>query len=181
VLVALLASFRRLSARAEHHAAHDSLTGLVNRRSVYSTLEVMMDRARMTGRPLGVASLDLDHFKRINDQKGHETVTWSSPPVAWCSRLLPVERRGGAGGWRGVPDPAAGHRRGRHHGRCGEDALGISGIAIPALEWPLTASLGVTMLDADDSGADLLRRADKALYAAKAGGRNRAMLVDVGA
>jgi len=57
----------------------------------------------------------------------------------------------------------------------------ISGIAIPALEWPLTASLGVTMLDADDSGADLLRRADKALYAAKAGGRNRAMLVDVGA
>ena len=182
VLVALLASFRRLSARAEHHAAHDSLTGLVNRRSVYSTLEVMMDRARMTGRPLGVASLDLDHFKRINDQKGHET---GDLVLAACGLVLTgscrssdvVARVGGEEFLILLPDTdEAGTMA-----VAGKMRSAISGIAIPSLEWPLTASLGVTMLDADDSGADLLRRADKALYAAKAGGRNRAMLVDVGA
>ena len=70
VVLSMLATFRRLAAVAEHHAAHDALTGLANRRRAYDELDQMIARARFCRRALGLVSLDLDHFKRINDEHG---------------------------------------------------------------------------------------------------------------
>lgn len=65
-------------------ARHDGLTGMPNRRAWDGELLVAMDRARRDGVPLSVALLDLDHFKRVNDQHGHqagdrEEFRWSCP------------------------------------------------------------------------------------------------------
>jgi diguanylate cyclase (GGDEF)-like protein len=72
VLVAMLATFRRLKAEAEHNAVFDALTGLLNRRGAYTTLDQLIARAHRSGAPLGMVSFDLDHFKQVNDRHGHE-------------------------------------------------------------------------------------------------------------
>jgi diguanylate cyclase (GGDEF)-like protein len=68
-------------------ASHDGLTGMPNRRTWEGELPVAMDRARRDGVPISVALLDLDHFKRFNDQHGHQagdrllncaTAAWSA-------------------------------------------------------------------------------------------------------
>jgi diguanylate cyclase (GGDEF)-like protein len=55
-----------------HDASHDALTGLFNRRSFDAQLEQALARADRYGWPFGLALLDLDHFKRINDEHGHQ-------------------------------------------------------------------------------------------------------------
>ena len=57
--------------RINHLATHDDLTGLVNRRRMTELLTVERERCERSGRPLVLALLDLDLFKRINDQHGH--------------------------------------------------------------------------------------------------------------
>lgn len=178
VLVSMLASFRKLSAQAEHQAAHDGLTGLVNRRSAYVTLEQMIVRARAVGAPLGVISLDLDHFKQVNDQFGHAT---GDLVLAACSLAMTgscrvkdmVARVGGEEFLIVLPDTDENGTK----AVADKMRAAVTSIVVPALEWPLTASLGVTVLHATDhDSADLLRRADAALYVAKNSGRDRAVV-----
>src|SRR5256714_652365 len=64
---------RREARLFREQALRDPLTGLRNRRFVTETLPIMIDAAARTGRPLSVAMLDLDHFKRINDTISHDT------------------------------------------------------------------------------------------------------------
>src|SRR5829696_4878526 len=52
-------------------AAYDELTGLYNRRSMFHTMETELGRSRRYGRSLSVLMMDLDHFKRVNDEHGH--------------------------------------------------------------------------------------------------------------
>ncbi len=176
-VVSMLASFRRLAAIAEHHATHDALTGLANRRCAYDVLEQMLTRARHTRRPLGVVSLDLDHFKRINDEYGHETgdVVLRAVGTALageCRGADLVARVGGEEFLVLLPDTdtdgtmAAAEKL----------RLAIAALVVPSLPHGLTASLGVaTMTTVEDEISDLLRRADQALYVAKNAGRNRSM------
>ena len=68
-----ISASKRYEAELERLASHDPLTGLPNHRAFHERLGEEVARARRHDRPLSVAILDLDHFKRINDQFGHPT------------------------------------------------------------------------------------------------------------
>ena len=161
---------------ARHDAAHDPLTGLANRRSAEDRLEACRAEALRYGTPLSVLALDLDRFKRINDRHGHAA---GDRVLQAVGQVLHEALRGGDLGAR--------------HG--GEEFLvvlphcacdqafetaqrirrRVAGLRIPSDAGSLrvTVSIGVACLAGDEPVAALLFRADAALYAAKAQGRNR--------
>src|SRR5690349_8535214 len=65
-------SLRQANAQLAELAVRDTLTGLYNRRYFEESLEQEISRARRGGHPLGIAVIDIDHFKRINDSFGHD-------------------------------------------------------------------------------------------------------------
>ncbi|MEA2373980.1 MAG: hypothetical protein QOD53_443 [Thermoleophilaceae bacterium] len=170
----ILANLRNL-AIAETRAATDALTGLPNKRAMDESIKRMAAQAGRSGNAMSVVSLDLDHFKRINDTYGHDR---GDETLAAVSALLRAELRASdlAGRMGGeeflivLPDT----------GRPGALRLAekirraMHGIKVSGLEWPITASMGVATLPDDAAEIDaLLRIADRALYAAKRGGRDR--------
>ena len=167
VIVALGTVTRGLVIRASS-ASRDPLTGLANRRGFDDALQELLGAANRTGEPLSAALLDLDHFKRINDTDGHE---------AGDRVLIRV-----AEAWRA--DLPAGAVLARHGGD--EFALlmpGLSGPAalaeveqLSALHPDVGVSCGVAQHVPGDSAAQLMRRADAALYVAKDAGRGRSAL-----
>jgi diguanylate cyclase (GGDEF)-like protein len=170
----VLANLRNL-AIAEMRAATDSLTGLPNRRSVDDTLLRMLAQAGRSFTPLSAILLDLDHFKQINDTYGHDK--GDEVLAAFATRLREVLRASDFAGRSGgeefvllLPDT---DRTGAV--RLAEKVREVMrGLSVAGLERDITASFGVACFpdDAVDA-ASLLRRADRALYAAKRNGRNR--------
>ena len=175
VLVAMLASFRRLKAQSDRDALLDPLTHLSNRRGALAALELMVLQARRTGIPMGVIALDLDFFKKVNDQAGHEAGDRVLVDVA---RVLDTFSRGGdvvarMGGEEFLvilhDTDSAGVLVAAERLR----AL-ISAVVVPGVRASVTASLGATVLEPQDPDvAAVLRRADAALYDAKRNGRDR--------
>jgi diguanylate cyclase len=165
----------RAVAMAESRAATDALTGLPNRRAVNDVIKRMAAQAHRTGQPLAALGLDLDRFKDINDRFGHEK---GDEVLAAVAQVMMVTIResdfaGRLGGEEFVilaPNTAS------------SGALvfaeklraAIERVVVPGISREITASIGVAVLpdEAMDSET-LLRRADRALYAAKAAGRNR--------
>jgi diguanylate cyclase (GGDEF)-like protein len=175
VLLAMLASFRRLKAAAEFNAAYDGLTALANRRSAYDSLTTTIARARRTGTALSVLMFDLDRFKQINDSHGHaagdEVLRCVASTVRATVRDGDVAARLGGEEFAVIlPDT------------CLQDARVVAerlraqlrAHPIPAIGSSVTASFGVAELHpADASAENLLNRADQAMYRAKALGRDR--------
>jgi len=148
-------------------AGIDALTGLPDRRAWDAALEQAIDRHERRGMPLSLVLLDLDHFKRVNDEHGH----------AVGDELL----RGTADAWRGldVPGMVLGRRGGDEFavllpGRSGEEAVALADRLCAAA--PTAASCGVAEHVEGETAAEVLRRTDAALYAAKAAGRGRTVL-----
>jgi len=175
LLVAMLASFRRLKATAEFNAAFDSLTGLSNRRGAHAALAGAVARARRSGAPLALIALDLDHFKDVNDRFGHpvgDTVL-AAVGAALTANVRDGDLAARVGGEEFLvllPD-TGGSTATLVAERLRQAIAGLEVAAGPGLA---KASLGVTCLGPQDNDAgDLLRRADGALYTAKDSGRNR--------
>lgn len=160
-------------------AAHDGLTGLLNRTAVLRALALEMDRCRREKKTLVVALVDLDHFKQVNDKYGHmagdEALRWFASAVGSAIRVY--DHAGRYGGEEfllvlaPVPQEAVEHRLNRLH-------AAISNLRISAGEtgFTLNCSIGATAFDpAGTQGSieALLSVADHALYEAKAAGRNR--------
>jgi diguanylate cyclase (GGDEF)-like protein len=174
-----LANLRNL-ALAEARAATDSLTGLPNRRAVQDALKRTIAQAGRTLSPMAVLLLDLDHFKQINDTFGHDRGDAVLAAVGdVLSRSLRtsdfVGRNGGEEFIALLPDTGV------------EGALeaaeklrrAIERVTVPGIDRPVTASVGAAVYPHTAADAEsLLRLADRALYAAKAGGRNRADLAE---
>jgi diguanylate cyclase (GGDEF)-like protein len=169
----ILANQRNL-ALAELRAASDALTGLPNRRSADETLKRMMAHADRRKSPLAAVLLDLDHFKRVNDIYGHEQ---GDKVLAVVGQILTTTvrasdfaaRYGGEEFLVLLPDTD------RETAREVAEKLRLAIAGTDNFECgSQTASFGVAALPDDATDAEqLLRKADRALYAAKADGRNR--------
>lgn len=161
----------------------DPLTGLYNRRFMEEGLEREINRSGRAHRALAVAMLDLDHFKRFNDDYGHDTGDMVLVAFADLMHGFRVGsdiacRYGGEEFLVVLTDidaPQALDRLERLRESVAQMSLHHRGQALPAV----TVSIGMAMFPADGrSGASLIRAADEALYRAKAGGRNQVVQAD---
>jgi diguanylate cyclase (GGDEF)-like protein len=170
----VLANLRNLAV-AEHRAATDPLTKLPNARSVQETLIRMVAQSMRTGSPLSAIVIDLDRFKALNDRYGHQAGDEVLETFGATLRRG-VRASDFAGRWGGeefvvlLPDTdLEGAVRAAEIMRASFD-----GMTVPAVPAHISASLGVaTLPDHAADGASLIRAADRALYVAKAAGRNR--------
>ena len=166
-------------------ATLDSLTGVANRRHFMDLLQEGIVQARGATRALSLLCCDLDHFKTVNDQFGHQAGDFvlQACVAALRSALRPGDVIGRIGGEEFavlLPDTRP-HAAAQIAERV-RNAVALHGITlVPNLNagaqrarHQQTVSIGVAMLSPDmDDGADLIQLADRRLYAAKNGGRNR--------
>ena len=175
----------RLQDDLNQQASRDPLTGALNRRAFALVAEKELARARRGGRSLALLMMDLDHFKQINDHLGH---AGGDAMLCLFVRLAGGVLRGEDvfcrfGGEEFVallPDSSE------------EQALAVAerlrfAFAEAAAEdvgddlpFALTVSVGISALQADEDLEGMIRRADLALYRAKAEGRNRSEMAGTG-
>jgi two-component system cell cycle response regulator len=159
-------------------ASHDSLTGLLNRRALYEVIEKEQARTRNAGIPLSVVMIDLDHFKLINDQYGHLV---GDEALCQVAKTIMERKRSSdhAGRWGGeeflLVLPGANVQEAGYVAE--RMRIAISLLAIPLKDGRVVsvrASLGVagTIPGEEFSLERLVEGADKALYMAKAAGRD---------
>ena len=163
-------------ARIEELAQFDELTGALNRRMIMLALDEEIARAQRNETSCSVALIDLDHFKRVNDQYGHPVgdEALRTFAITVFANIRSVDKLGRYGGEEFLlvlPDTEPDAAR-----RMLERLCAI----IADLDWTamssgmtVTMSGGITALGASDSADAALARADAALYRAKAAGRNR--------
>jgi diguanylate cyclase (GGDEF)-like protein len=147
-------------------AHKDALTGVPNRRAWDLELDRELARARRSGGPVVVALLDLDHFKRFNDQHGHQAgdEVLRDAASAWNARMRTGDLLARYGGEEfGVLIP----------GVSLSEAADIVDRLRAYTPWEQTFSAGVARWDGQETAADLVARADAALYRAKRAGRDR--------
>lgn len=157
-------------------ATTDELTGLDNRRCFTEALEREMQRVARSELPSALLMIDLDHFKRVNDTHGHAMGDRLLRRFAVRARelLREIDVLGRIGGEEfAIILPGADQDRAL---AAAERLRGeLAGVTIDTEAGPLhvTISTGVTLIRADDAAYEVpLKRADKALYAAKNDGRN---------
>jgi diguanylate cyclase (GGDEF)-like protein len=174
----VIANLRNL-ALAERRAATDALTGLANNRAIGDTLNRMVAQAGRNKSPLTAIMFDLDHFKSVNDIHGHAKGDEVLATVAAVvqSNVRESDFLGRYGGEEFVVLlPSTSHDGGALLAE--KLRQSIEDLEIPDLDRRLSASFGVATLPTDAiHGEQLLRAADRALYAAKRGGRNRVEIV----
>ena len=157
-----------LLGRLESVARTDELTGLSNRRAWEEQLPREMAGAARQQRPLCVAMLDLDHFKAFNDQLGHPAGDRLLKELAaqWRSTLRPTDMLARYGG-----EEFAVLLAGCEMELAMEIVERLRSTSVEGQ----TCSAGVAQWDGEESASALLERADRALYEAKATGRDRAV------
>jgi len=161
-----------------HLATRDQLTGLLNRREFERILREEKDRSRRFGQPCAIILADLDHFKSVNDRHGHpagdEVLRQVARRLEGSVRSVDRVTRIGGEEFAIVMPQADGAVAAETADRL---CKLIRTEPVPAggdLRLPLTLSLGVAVFPADTAkGDDIVTAADRALYAAKTGGRNR--------
>lgn len=164
-----------LFAEIREHGLRDALTGCFNRAHGLEALDNEIQRARRSDNPLSVLMFDVDQFKRINDEHGH--LCGDAVLRAIGHRLRQVLRRsdlrcrfGGDEFLVLLPETAAvGASRVAEWVRGEIEQIAIEGQGATVTP---TISMGVATATAGEQADALLERADRALYAAKAAGRN---------
>lgn len=163
----------------------DPLTGLANRGNTLAEFQNRFGLSLRYDRPLTVVMCDLDHFKRINDALGHGAGDFVLQ--AFGDRVRANLRESDLAGRIGGEEflmvlPETDLGGGRQFAERLRKAIAQAPLALPSGRLEVTCSLGVAeRLPQDQEPGQLLGRADAALYAAKAGGRNRVCLpVEIG-
>jgi diguanylate cyclase (GGDEF)-like protein len=164
------------NARLAELAAFDALSGAANRRNFDQALNAEALRSHRYGRPLAVILADIDRFKNVNDSHGHAAGDdvirgLAATLAANCRSSDLVARYGGEEFAVLLPETRA------------EQAVELAERLRQAIEAAdygnvgrITASFGVAELGADGSPTEIVGSADRALYEAKAQGRNRVVL-----
>lgn len=151
----------------------DPLTGAFNRRHMNVTLAEAIERNKRTGAPASVLVIDIDFFKRVNDDFGHQVgdqvLKGLVALIQERSRKLDrLFRMGGEEFLLFLPDTRA-----TDAGVRAENLRQMIAAAPLLSSRPVTVSIGLSELTSDLSPEPWIKRADDALYAAKQGGRNR--------
>lgn len=168
-----MSAVRELHLQLEVMSITDALTGLLNRRGFTQALQAAIARTSRTGRMSALLYLDLDGFKQINDQFGHDrgdqALRWVSAQLQAC--LRPYDRLARIGGdeftviiegINGHDDPAA------------VAAKLITQVSADQASYRLGASIGIAFLPVDgDTVEALMRAADSAMYQAKRRGKGQ--------
>jgi two-component system, cell cycle response regulator len=160
----------------EIQATRDGLTGLYNRRTVLNRLESELMRCCREGRPIGLALIDLDHFKNVNDTWGH--LAGDAVLRQACARVEEIVRPYDLVGRYGgeefiVVVPGAGREQMLRIGERVRACVADGPMTIDSGEIQVTCSIGVASMVDVASGNVIIGAADEALYRAKDGGRNR--------
>ncbi|MCK1718460.1 GGDEF domain-containing protein [Bradyrhizobium sp. 141] len=162
--------------RIEELAELDELTGSYNRRCIMRLLDVEIEKSRQTSTPCAIALIDLDWFKRINDAHGHPIgdEVLRTFAITMFANIRPADSFGRYGGEEFLlllPDTS---------GDAAQRMLERLRSIVADLDWSafspgmhVTISAGVVTLRDVDTADTFLARADRALYSAKAQGRNR--------
>lgn len=158
----------------ERAAMTDALTGLHNRRWLEQRLARLIARHERSSRLLSVVLLDIDHFKRVNDEFGHLAGDDVLAAVGECvqASIRPTDlavRHGGEEFLLVLPDT------GGKGARLAAERLraAIAAIRLPEVDRRITVSAGIATLEANDTEHTLVERADRKLYEAKTRGRDR--------
>jgi diguanylate cyclase (GGDEF)-like protein len=171
-----------LQQQLHEQATRDPLTGLFNRRYLSETLERELARAGRAGLPLSVALLDVDHFKHLNDTYGHRAGDLVLQALARLlqsnSRHEDIPCRYGGEEFVlvlvGAPLAAAAQRA-----EAWRQAFEASAVEYEGWSLRGTVSLGVAAFPRHGATTDeLLKAADRALYQAKARGRNQVAVAE---
>ena len=155
----------------------DGLTGLTNRRQFFDVGKVEYERTMRHGRPLSLALVDIDHFKKLNDLRGHLAGDGALRAIAQrvkdSVRAIDVVARYGGEEFVVLmteTELAEALLVAQRVCRCAAESP-VSGGGVPVAT---TVSVGVAGISAECASLeDLLKCADQALYAAKSAGRNR--------
>ncbi|MFI5356229.1 MAG: GGDEF domain-containing protein [Opitutales bacterium] len=159
-------------------ATHDQLTGVLNRREFDRILREEVERSHRLGHHCALILIDIDHFKQVNDTHGHlagdEVLRELSQRLNAKVRTVDRVTRFGGEEFAIVTVEADLAMAVTMAERLRASVAGFPFKVNDTLRLPVTISVGVTVCPADASDpAGLLNAADKALYAAKAAGRNR--------
>ena len=170
-----------LEEELKRQATTDPLTGLFNRRQYEMLFRRERERCRRQGTTICVAMGDLDHFKALNDQLGHDSGDIALQHVAklFVSQLREGDVVGRFGGEEfiillpdtDIAEAAMVIERLRK-------ALEINPVQLQSQQWSLTATFSVSaVLDSETDIVETLRRVDAGLYQGKRGGRNQVVVV----
>lgn len=173
LLLLLLRAQRRHGAELSEQALRDPLTGVDNRRALFTCLRDLLAQST-PAQPHALLLVDLDHFKRVNDSRGH--------PAGDAVLVAVAARLSRALGARGRLARLGGEEFAIVLAAAGRDAAldlaeelrdAVAEVAVPGIVEPgqVTASIGVALYDGQGLD-DWMRAVDRALYAAKARGRN---------
>lgn len=167
--------------RLQALALQDPLTGLANRNALQQHLEMALRRAQRSEEPLALLLIDLDGFKPINDCHGHalgdEVLVEVARRLHGCARNSDLAARLGGDEFVLVCEPLANAEQAR---QVAERLLAQLTQPIVTSQDQVTvgASVGIAFGRGDDTPTTLIRRADMAMYRAKAEGRNRVQFAD---
>jgi diguanylate cyclase (GGDEF)-like protein/PAS domain S-box-containing protein len=158
-------------------AMEDHLTGLANRRAAEDRLEMEWNRARRDGGTFGIAIVDIDRFKLVNDQYGHHV---GDEVLRHVADVMANTLRGGdwVARWGGEEFIVCFHDMDCRGAMTAAERLRrqvkSKAVVLPQGELPVTVSLGVSLYGPEHPSVDaMLAQADALLYEAKAGGRDR--------
>ncbi|PXX73207.1 PAS domain S-box-containing protein/diguanylate cyclase (GGDEF) domain-containing protein [Pseudomonas sp. LAMO17WK12:I10] len=171
-----MSEVRHLHQQLEYQAVTDPLTGLLNRRGFYQTVESLLLRSERSDKSLVLLYLDLDGFKRVNDSLGHDAgdrvLRWVSEQIKACLRSFDILARMGGDEFTALlelefPEQAA---------KISEKLIERISICqqFDGLEVALGASIGIATYPDCGSNLDgLMRAADIAMYESKRAGRQQ--------
>ncbi|MBN1425377.1 GGDEF domain-containing protein [Candidatus Fermentibacteria bacterium] len=161
---------------AQHEALADALTDAPNRKACDALLAGRLERARLLGIPFGIAFVDVDHFKCVNDEFGHQlgdhVLLMVTRTMERAVRPRDVVTRRGGDEFIVVFDSITKTVLGEVTERI-RALIEQSFIVHDEVRVSVTVSLGATMATPEDAPETLVARADRLLYESKETGRNR--------